>query len=98
RLPGPRSGQSHSNTTVATRTYLRRVLRWWAGKGPAAKPQIVRSSHRSSVQATDRPFKRQMVRPAGARHTCTIAFKQYAPANALHTPAAPVACHRPATQ
>ncbi|PPU94091.1 hypothetical protein XpopCFBP1817_10180 [Xanthomonas populi] len=22
-----------------TGTYLRRVLRWWAGKGPAAKPQ-----------------------------------------------------------
>ncbi|PPV03356.1 hypothetical protein XvhCFBP2543_07415 [Xanthomonas vasicola] len=22
-----------------TRTYLQRVLRWWAGKGPAAKPQ-----------------------------------------------------------
>ncbi|PPU09744.1 hypothetical protein XarjCFBP7645_05575 [Xanthomonas arboricola] len=27
-----------------TRTYLRRVLRWWAGKGPAAKPQIIRSA------------------------------------------------------
>ncbi|PPT85845.1 hypothetical protein XarzCFBP7410_01035 [Xanthomonas arboricola pv. zantedeschiae] len=23
-----------------TRTYLRRVLRWWAGEGPAAKRQI----------------------------------------------------------
>ncbi|NMI51043.1 hypothetical protein E1J25_04695 [Xanthomonas hortorum pv. taraxaci] len=26
-----------------TRTYLQRVPRWWAGKGPAAKPQISRS-------------------------------------------------------
>ncbi|QBG84924.1 hypothetical protein EYR27_15135 [Xanthomonas oryzae] len=25
-----------------TRTYLRRVLRWWAGTGPAAGPQIYR--------------------------------------------------------
>ncbi|RYE99389.1 MAG: hypothetical protein EOO78_14355 [Oxalobacteraceae bacterium] len=24
-------------------TYLRRVLRWWAGKGPAAEPQTIRS-------------------------------------------------------
>ncbi|MFS8428016.1 hypothetical protein EIQ28_07270 [Xanthomonas campestris pv. plantaginis] len=23
--------------------YLRRVPRWWAGKGPAAKPQIVQA-------------------------------------------------------
>ncbi|PPT76195.1 hypothetical protein XaplCFBP3122_10700 [Xanthomonas arboricola pv. populi] len=39
-----------------TRTYLRRVLRWWAGKGPAANPQIVRSKNRCthSVQS---PFK-----------------------------------------
>ncbi|MXV45946.1 hypothetical protein DYQ94_03265 [Xanthomonas sp. LMG 8993] len=27
-----------------TRTYLRRVLRWWADKGPAANPQIGRSA------------------------------------------------------
>ncbi|TWQ07585.1 hypothetical protein FQK02_00730 [Xanthomonas vasicola] len=27
-----------------TRTYLQRVLRWWADKGPAAKLQIDRSS------------------------------------------------------
>ncbi|PPU04981.1 hypothetical protein XarjCFBP7645_19875 [Xanthomonas arboricola] len=27
-----------------TRTYLRRVLRWWAGKGLAAKPWIVCSA------------------------------------------------------
>ncbi|PPT30868.1 hypothetical protein XaCFBP7622_11530 [Xanthomonas arboricola] len=26
-----------------TRTYLRRVLRWWAGKGPAANPRLCRS-------------------------------------------------------
>ncbi|QBA11219.1 hypothetical protein DZA53_12745 [Xanthomonas oryzae pv. oryzae] len=26
--------------TVLTRTYLQRVPRWWAGKDPAAKPQI----------------------------------------------------------
>ncbi|MBB5880985.1 hypothetical protein GGR74_002188 [Xanthomonas arboricola] len=28
-----------------TRTYLRRVLRWWAGKGPAAKLQTIRSAN-----------------------------------------------------
>ncbi|PPU07655.1 hypothetical protein XarjCFBP7645_08520 [Xanthomonas arboricola] len=27
-----------------TGTYLRRVPRWWAGKGPASKPQIRRSA------------------------------------------------------
>ncbi|NMI16088.1 hypothetical protein E1J29_03220 [Xanthomonas hortorum pv. vitians] len=27
-----------------TWTYLQRVPRWWAGKGPAAKPQINRST------------------------------------------------------
>ncbi|QEX78874.1 hypothetical protein F6Y24_19650 [Xanthomonas arboricola pv. pruni] len=27
-----------------TRTYLRRVPRWWAGKDPAANPQIGRSA------------------------------------------------------
>ncbi|MGN5517042.1 hypothetical protein GS643_22700 [Xanthomonas hortorum pv. gardneri] len=43
-VPGLRSGQSPSNNTVATWTYLRRVPRWWAGKGPAAKPQIIRST------------------------------------------------------
>ncbi|TWQ42427.1 hypothetical protein, partial [Xanthomonas vasicola] len=26
--------------TELTGTYLQRVPRWWAGKGPAAKPQI----------------------------------------------------------
>ncbi|PPU75475.1 hypothetical protein XcuCFBP2542_14160 [Xanthomonas cucurbitae] len=26
-----------------TRTYLQRVLRWWAGKGPATKTQTIRS-------------------------------------------------------
>ncbi|PPT33520.1 hypothetical protein XaCFBP7622_00120 [Xanthomonas arboricola] len=26
------------------RTYLRRVLRWWAGEGHAVKPQITRST------------------------------------------------------
>ncbi|NHF68413.1 hypothetical protein FFY45_22435 [Xanthomonas hortorum] len=29
-------------------TYLRRVPRWWAGKGPAAKPQTIRSGRSSA--------------------------------------------------
>ncbi|PPU01025.1 hypothetical protein XarbCFBP7408_12720 [Xanthomonas arboricola pv. guizotiae] len=28
--------------SAPTGTYLRRVLRWWAGEGPAAKPQLSR--------------------------------------------------------
>ncbi|NHF64356.1 hypothetical protein FFY45_00800 [Xanthomonas hortorum] len=32
-----------------TRTYLRRVLRWWAGKDPAARPQISRSATDAST-------------------------------------------------
>ncbi|PPU83042.1 hypothetical protein XhhCFBP4925_07980 [Xanthomonas hortorum pv. hederae] len=33
-----------------TGTYLRRVPRWWAGKGPAAKPQISRSTGGPSMR------------------------------------------------
>ncbi|CAH2707723.1 hypothetical protein NCPPB1935_08100 [Xanthomonas campestris pv. nigromaculans] len=43
-VPGLRSGQSPSNNTVATGTYLQRVPRWWAGKGPATKWKINRSA------------------------------------------------------
>ncbi|APO95797.1 hypothetical protein BJD12_12470 [Xanthomonas vesicatoria ATCC 35937] len=37
-----------------TRTYLQRVPRWWAGKGPAAKLQIIRSTTNASVPFTAR--------------------------------------------
>ncbi|MBB3832401.1 hypothetical protein FHR55_000567 [Xanthomonas arboricola] len=33
--------------------YLRRVLRWWAGKGTAAKAQMVRSPPDLSVASHD---------------------------------------------
>ncbi|MCC8735762.1 hypothetical protein LN517_05810, partial [Xanthomonas hortorum pv. gardneri] len=35
-------------------TYLRRVLRWWAGKGPAAKPQISRSAINTAIASKTR--------------------------------------------
>ncbi|PPU37599.1 hypothetical protein XspCFBP7912_00455 [Xanthomonas sp. CFBP 7912] len=35
--------------TELTWTYLQRVLRWWAGKGPAVKAQIIRSTPDLSV-------------------------------------------------
>ncbi|QBG90149.1 hypothetical protein EYC55_12040 [Xanthomonas oryzae] len=35
---GTRGGMDAA--TELTRTYLQRVPRWWAGKDPAAKPQI----------------------------------------------------------
>ncbi|MBB5736607.1 hypothetical protein FHT09_002347 [Xanthomonas arboricola] len=38
-----------------TRTYLRHVPRWWAGKGPAAKPQIVCSA--PDIHTVQSPFK-----------------------------------------
>ncbi|APP79856.1 hypothetical protein E1J23_09570 [Xanthomonas gardneri] len=41
-----------------TWTYLRRVLRWWAGKGPAARPQIIRSATDAST-----PFNHLSRRP-----------------------------------
>ncbi|PPT21423.1 hypothetical protein XarbCFBP7629_11280 [Xanthomonas arboricola] len=37
-----------------TRTSLRRVLRWWAGKGPAAKQQI---NNQSQVSGARRPHR-----------------------------------------
>ncbi|RFF37528.1 hypothetical protein DZD52_16165 [Xanthomonas nasturtii] len=40
-----------------TRTYLQRVPRWWAGKGPAAKPQIIRSAPDASASFTASLFK-----------------------------------------
>ncbi|MGN5513673.1 hypothetical protein GS643_06480 [Xanthomonas hortorum pv. gardneri] len=42
-LPAHRRGTLRG-MDAATRKYLRRVPRWWAGKGPAAKPQITRST------------------------------------------------------
>ncbi|KLB05401.1 hypothetical protein SM18210_03700, partial [Xanthomonas hortorum pv. gardneri] len=38
--------QSPLKVTESYRTYLRRVPRRWAGKDPAAKPQIIRSKNR----------------------------------------------------
>ncbi|PPU76898.1 hypothetical protein XcuCFBP2542_08250 [Xanthomonas cucurbitae] len=40
-LPAHRRGTlgGMDAATELTRTYLQRVLRWWAGKGPSAKPQ-----------------------------------------------------------
>ncbi|MBB4756932.1 hypothetical protein FHT15_001619 [Xanthomonas campestris] len=38
-----------------TRTYLRRVLRWWVGKGPAAKSQISRQA--TNLSMLSRPLK-----------------------------------------
>ncbi|RJS01640.1 hypothetical protein XnspCFBP7698_21225, partial [Xanthomonas sp. CFBP 7698] len=35
--------------TEPTGMYLRRVLRWWAGKGPAVKAQMIRSAPDPSV-------------------------------------------------
>ncbi|QNM61439.1 hypothetical protein XHV734_2676 [Xanthomonas hortorum pv. vitians] len=47
-----------------TRTYLQRVPRWWAGKGPAAKPQISRSATDAfrTARLPSRPH-----RPSGER-------------------------------
>ncbi|MCE4355786.1 hypothetical protein NY671_07545 [Xanthomonas hortorum pv. pelargonii] len=39
-----------------TWTYLQRVPRWWAGKGPAANPQIIRSKTNVSTPF-DQPLK-----------------------------------------
>ncbi|ASK91581.1 hypothetical protein XAP3CFBP6996_016415 [Xanthomonas citri pv. fuscans CFBP 6996] len=43
-LPAHRRGSlgGMDAATELTWTYLQHVLRWWAGKGPAAKPQIGR--------------------------------------------------------
>ncbi|AZR22046.1 hypothetical protein FQJ88_15930 [Xanthomonas vasicola] len=45
-LPAPRPGTrgGMDAATELKRTYLQRVLRWWAGKGAAAKPPISRST------------------------------------------------------
>ncbi|PPT25055.1 hypothetical protein XarbCFBP7629_03250 [Xanthomonas arboricola] len=45
-LPAHRRGtlRGMDAAYAPTGTYLLRVLRWWAGKGPAAKPQIRRSA------------------------------------------------------
>ncbi|PPT44768.1 hypothetical protein XarbCFBP8132_01945 [Xanthomonas arboricola] len=47
-----------------TRTYLRRVLRWWAGKGPAAKRQINNQSRvsRGCGVLTARGTRRESIR------------------------------------
>ncbi|QWN25861.1 hypothetical protein DGM85_04995 [Xanthomonas phaseoli pv. phaseoli] len=44
----------HGCRVELTRTSLQRVPRWWAGKGPAAKPQIISPATVSAVQS---PFK-----------------------------------------
>ncbi|PPU35678.1 hypothetical protein XspCFBP7912_09230 [Xanthomonas sp. CFBP 7912] len=43
-LPAHRRGTlgGMDAATEPTGMYLRRVLRWWAGKGPAAKAQMIR--------------------------------------------------------
>ncbi|RJS01850.1 hypothetical protein [Xanthomonas sp. CFBP 7698] len=43
-LPAHRRGTlgGMDAATELTRTYLQRVLRWWAGKGPAATAQTIR--------------------------------------------------------
>ncbi|PPV03674.1 hypothetical protein XvhCFBP2543_04170 [Xanthomonas vasicola] len=44
-LPAHRRGTLGGTdaATELTMTYLKRVPRWWAGKGSATKPQLVRS-------------------------------------------------------
>ncbi|PPT73319.1 hypothetical protein XaplCFBP3122_20940, partial [Xanthomonas arboricola pv. populi] len=45
-LPAHRRGtlSGMDATPEPKRTYLRRVLRWWAGNGPAARPHIICSA------------------------------------------------------
>ncbi|RFF40423.1 hypothetical protein DZD52_07035 [Xanthomonas nasturtii] len=35
--------------SMPTWTYLRRVLRWWAGKGPAARQQTIRPTAKARI-------------------------------------------------
>ncbi|NIJ91254.1 hypothetical protein FHR49_004099 [Xanthomonas campestris] len=42
--PPSRDPWRHGCRQGATWMYLQRVLRWWAGKGPATKPQIISSA------------------------------------------------------
>ncbi|PPT46299.1 hypothetical protein XarjCFBP7652_17990 [Xanthomonas arboricola] len=53
-----------------TRTYLRRVLRWWAGKGLAAKSQILRSATELSVLSTS--IEAQCVEPPRLRPVAAL--------------------------
>ncbi|QGJ67143.1 hypothetical protein FDU21_01065 [Xanthomonas oryzae pv. oryzae] len=39
----------------AYRTYLQRVPRWWAGKGPAAKPQTTHDVRRRASHQRNQP-------------------------------------------
>ncbi|NIK65774.1 hypothetical protein FHR48_003346 [Xanthomonas arboricola] len=57
RLPS-RDPWRHGCRQGATRTYLQRVLRWWAGKGPAAnaKSSRARCPHRSRDTPLTRPW------------------------------------------
>ncbi|PPU42618.1 hypothetical protein XaplCFBP3123_06040 [Xanthomonas arboricola pv. populi] len=41
-------------------TYLRRVLRWWVGKGPAAMLQIIRSAIDASNPCITSPDDRDL--------------------------------------
>ena len=72
RGPGKRR-RAASNTTVATRTYLRRVPRWWAGKGPATQSQFApcnqrRRSDETHTESRTRHARRQHQSRA---HACT---------------------------
>ncbi|TVS33054.1 hypothetical protein E2P62_15440, partial [Xanthomonas perforans] len=60
-----------------TRTYLRRVPRWWAGKDPAAKSQTSRSAanpgggHQGARQSSEPPTVRPWAPVALSRSPAT---------------------------
>ncbi|MFW3176752.1 hypothetical protein DGM85_10025 [Xanthomonas phaseoli pv. phaseoli] len=53
-LPAHRRGAlgGMDAATELTRTYLRRVLRWWAGKGPAENTKTLSARHPCRSQDT----------------------------------------------
>ncbi|RFF40021.1 hypothetical protein DZD52_08415 [Xanthomonas nasturtii] len=59
-LPAHRRGTSSGMDAAPelTRTYLQRVLRWWAGKGPAARQQVPNAlapRHSNRIASIDAP-------------------------------------------
>ncbi len=62
-----------------TGTYLRRVPRWWAGKGPAAKPQSTHSAPDAfprSITHQDRGALQRRLRPLGGGHRRFVSRSQ----------------------
>ncbi|PPT71214.1 hypothetical protein XarbCFBP8142_06785 [Xanthomonas arboricola] len=74
-----------------TRTYLRRVPRWWAGKGPAAKSQTSRSAANAQINSianrTHLADKPSVVSVNRIQTTCeTAGVERHATSLASHVP------------